>query len=131
VGEGAPPKPIERCRHQGRVPSPGRFLVQNVLRWEAEAGAAFNPAAVDVGAATNVLDRWIAAATRHLVSFMHVEMGAYRLYTVRGERWRPRPDPNPDLQPQSHPRVWAPIPTQGLGSKRGLQWGTRVSVRVA
>jgi hypothetical protein len=38
--------------------------VQNVLRLEAEGGAKFDPTAVDLAQATNVLDRWIAAASR-------------------------------------------------------------------
>lgn len=62
-----------------------RFLVQNVRRWEGETGEAFNPASPDYGAAsgsTNVLDRWIRAATRSLAAYVHAEMGAYRLYTV-------------------------------------------------
>ena len=37
---------------------------------------------VDVLQATNVLDRWICAASRSLTSFVRREMGAYRLYTV-------------------------------------------------
>lgn len=37
---------------------------------------------VDLSSATNVLDRWIGAATRSLTSFVREEMGAYRLYTV-------------------------------------------------
>lgn len=37
---------------------------------------------MDLGAATNVLDRWIAAASRSLTAFVRAEMGAYRLYTV-------------------------------------------------
>jgi len=37
---------------------------------------------VDLSGATNVLDRWIGAATRSLTSFVREEMGAYRLYTV-------------------------------------------------
>ncbi|KAL4432409.1 hypothetical protein ABPG77_001708 [Micractinium sp. CCAP 211/92] len=59
-----------------------RFLVQNVLRWEAETGRRFEPLAIDVGAATNVLDRWICAASRSLTAFVREEMEAYRLYTV-------------------------------------------------
>ena len=39
-------------------------------------------AQVDLGQATNVLDRWIAAASRSLTAFVRAEMGAYRLYTV-------------------------------------------------
>lgn len=37
---------------------------------------------MDVSKATNILDRWIAAATRRLTAFVRVEMDAYRLYTV-------------------------------------------------
>eukprot|EP00887_Chlorella_sp_A99_P005236 scaffold1.g5236.t1 len=59
-----------------------RFLVQNVRRWEAELGRAFDPSALDLAAATNVLDRWIGAASRSLVTFVREEMEAYRLYTV-------------------------------------------------
>lgn len=57
---------------------PRRFLVQNVLRWESEGGRRFEPLAVDVGAATNVLDRWICAASRSLTAFVREEMEAYR-----------------------------------------------------
>ncbi|BDA43238.1 Isoleucine-tRNA ligase, cytoplasmic [Coccomyxa sp. Obi] len=59
-----------------------RFLVQNILRLEAESGQRFYPTQVDLSKATNVLDRWIGAATRSLTSFVREEMGAYRLYTV-------------------------------------------------
>lgn len=37
---------------------------------------------MDLSKASNVLDRWIAAATRTLTAFVCEEMGAYRLYTV-------------------------------------------------
>ena len=37
---------------------------------------------VDVSKASNVLDRWINAASRTLTSFVTEEMNAYRLYTV-------------------------------------------------
>ena len=53
-------------------------MAQNALRWEAETGRRFEPAAVDVGAASNVLDRWICAASRSLVAFVREEMEAYR-----------------------------------------------------
>jgi isoleucyl-tRNA synthetase len=55
-----------------------RFLVQNVLRWEAETGRAFQPGAATAGGATNVLDRWIRAASRSLTAFVREEMEAYR-----------------------------------------------------
>ena len=78
-----------------------RFLVQNVRRWEAEQGVAFDVEAhkesEDAGAEAdadasstptstdplfNVLDAWILAATRSLTAFVRQEMEAYRLYTV-------------------------------------------------
>ncbi|PRW58449.1 isoleucine--tRNA cytoplasmic isoform B [Chlorella sorokiniana] len=59
-----------------------RFMAQNAVRWEAETGRPFEPLSVDVGAATNVLDRWICAASRSLTAFVREEMEAYRLYTV-------------------------------------------------
>jgi isoleucyl-tRNA synthetase len=37
---------------------------------------------IDLTAADNVLDRWIAAAGRSLVAFVRTEMEGYRLYTV-------------------------------------------------
>ncbi|KAK9804719.1 hypothetical protein WJX72_001779 [[Myrmecia] bisecta] len=59
-----------------------RFLVQNVLRQEADTHQAIDFEKVDVSKATNVLDRWINAASRSLTAFVRQEMGAYRLYTV-------------------------------------------------
>ena len=53
-------------------------MVQNALRWEAETGRRFERLSVDVGAATNVLDRWICAASRSLTAFVREEMEAYR-----------------------------------------------------
>ena len=37
---------------------------------------------IDLAGATNVMDRWIQAATRTLVRMVRTEMDAYRLYTV-------------------------------------------------
>ncbi|GFH28888.1 tRNA-synt_1 domain-containing protein [Haematococcus lacustris] len=60
-----------------------RFLFQSVARFEAEAGnTRFQPSAIDLASTDNVLDKWIAAATRNLVAYVRQEMGAYRLYTV-------------------------------------------------
>jgi isoleucyl-tRNA synthetase len=59
-----------------------RFLVQNARRAAAEAPGGWSPHAVDLGQASNVLDRWIAVAARGLVAYVREEMGAYRLYTV-------------------------------------------------
>lgn len=35
-----------------------------------------------VGESSNIMDQWIISFTQSLLSFMHQEMGAYRLYTV-------------------------------------------------
>uniref|UniRef100_A0A7R9VFZ8 isoleucine--tRNA ligase n=1 Tax=Chlamydomonas euryale TaxID=1486919 RepID=A0A7R9VFZ8_9CHLO len=59
-----------------------RFLVQNVIRWEMDTGRKFEPSKVDLSGATNVLDRWIGAASRSLTIYVKAEMDAYRLYTV-------------------------------------------------
>ncbi|KAL3138515.1 hypothetical protein ABBQ32_006299 [Trebouxia sp. C0010 RCD-2024] len=59
-----------------------RFLVQNVLRLQQQSGITFDPTKVDVSNASNVLDRWINAASRSLTSFVTEEMNGYRLYTV-------------------------------------------------
>jgi isoleucyl-tRNA synthetase len=64
-----------------------RFLVQNAKRLEVEGLALFTP--LDVAAllkSSNVLDQWINSATESLVSFVHQEMDAYRLYTVKIEQ---------------------------------------------
>jgi isoleucyl-tRNA synthetase len=58
-----------------------RFLVQNARRAAAEPGG-WDPYAVDLSTASNVLDRWIRAASHALVEYVREEMGAYRLYTV-------------------------------------------------
>lgn len=60
-----------------------RFLVQNAKRLEIEGFSAFSP--IDQASllkSSNVLDHWINSATESLVSFVHQEMDAYRLYTV-------------------------------------------------
>jgi isoleucyl-tRNA synthetase len=63
-----------------------RFAVQNVLRWQVEAGKTLDmaalPGADGVAQPSNVLDRWILAATRSLTRSVREEMGGYRLYTV-------------------------------------------------
>lgn len=51
-------------------------MVQNAVRWEAETGRRFEPLAVDVGAATNVLVRctfhWLCAC----ISLLHAHAAA-------------------------------------------------------
>lgn len=46
------------------------FMAQSVLRLEAEAGVKFEPGKVNLDQATNVLDRWIAAASRNLTAYV-------------------------------------------------------------
>ncbi|GIL48146.1 hypothetical protein Vafri_4840 [Volvox africanus] len=59
-----------------------RFLVQNILRLELETGSRFRPVSPAELRPSNVLDRWIGAASRSLTAYVATEMGAYRLYTV-------------------------------------------------
>ncbi len=59
-----------------------RFAAQNILRWEAEHQASFDPEAVLAGPQTNVLDQWISASSRSLTRYVREEMEGYRLYTV-------------------------------------------------
>eukprot|EP00033_Pygsuia_biforma_P001035 GCRY01001180.1.p1 GENE.GCRY01001180.1~~GCRY01001180.1.p1 ORF type:complete len:1077 (-),score=340.73 GCRY01001180.1:217-3447(-) len=59
-----------------------RFLVQNVLRWEAHTGKAFAPSQAAALGSANVMDIWILAACQSLIVFVRKEMAAYRLYTV-------------------------------------------------
>jgi len=61
-----------------------RFLVENVLRYEAEQKGN-NKFSVDLNTpvrTTNVMDLWILSAFQSLLTFVHQEMAAYRLYTV-------------------------------------------------
>ena len=60
-----------------------RFFAQCVDRWEgSHPGQAFKPSAEVARSSTNDVDIWIMAATLGLEQFVHVEMQAYRLYTV-------------------------------------------------
>jgi len=59
-----------------------RFFVQCVERWEASSEQRFRPNADVARSSTNDVDVWILAAIYGLVSFVHQEMRAYRLYTV-------------------------------------------------
>jgi len=61
-----------------------RFFVQNALRAETTHTTAFNRAGAATAAAnsSNIMDRWILAATHGLIRFVRQEMAAYRLYTV-------------------------------------------------
>ncbi|KAG5226440.1 isoleucine--tRNA ligase [Salix suchowensis] len=62
-----------------------RFLVQNAKRLEVEGLAPFTPVdATTLQNSSNVLDQWINSATQSLVHFVHQEMNAYRLYTIKG-----------------------------------------------
>ena len=59
-----------------------RFLLQNMERWESEAGRKFIPSLDMVKSTANPTDIWISAATQGLIKFVREEMEAYRLYTV-------------------------------------------------
>ncbi len=60
------------------------FFVQEIRRWEMERGVAFEPAQGGVagGSCISSMDSWLQAALQGLVSYVHTEMKAYRLYTV-------------------------------------------------
>ena len=59
-----------------------RFLCQNAVRVSA-GGGRFDPVGTLAAAPpTNVLDKWIQAATRTLVNTVRREMEGYRLYNV-------------------------------------------------
>lgn len=59
-----------------------RFFVQNSSRYEAHTGTnyVFDPHSKSVS--QNFMDKWITAASQHLIQFMRTEMENYRLYTV-------------------------------------------------
>ncbi|KAK7078392.1 hypothetical protein SK128_017326, partial [Halocaridina rubra] len=59
-----------------------RFFVQQVERYEKEEGELFEYEESVMGKSSNVMDRWILSFTQSLLSFVHQEMAAYRLYTV-------------------------------------------------
>jgi isoleucyl-tRNA synthetase len=60
-----------------------RFFLQNIERWEESGvGRTFVPNIDKVRATRNPTDIWIQAETQRLIKFVHVEMSAYRLYTV-------------------------------------------------
>ena len=59
-----------------------RFFVMNALSYGTRVGKDFVPLELTPDKVTNVMDRWILAATQSLIVFVAEEMGAYRLYTV-------------------------------------------------
>ncbi|CAI5735104.1 unnamed protein product [Hyaloperonospora brassicae] len=59
-----------------------RFFAQQATRLQLETGVVFVPSRQAALTSTNVMDRWIIAALHNLIKFVHVEMKAYRLYTV-------------------------------------------------
>ena len=59
-----------------------RFFVQSSQRLFEDSKVDFNPSAVDLANASNVLDRWMIVSTTSLVEYVEKEMEAYRLYTV-------------------------------------------------
>ncbi len=59
------------------------FFVQEIRRWELDRGTVFEPAqGVAGGSCSSPMDSWLQAALQGLVSYVHTEMKAYRLYTV-------------------------------------------------
>jgi isoleucyl-tRNA synthetase len=59
-----------------------RFFAQALDRWESETHKSFVADASVAKSSENDVDVWILAAAQSLVSFVHTEMQAYRLYTV-------------------------------------------------
>nr|XP_053647286.1 isoleucine--tRNA ligase, cytoplasmic-like [Cherax quadricarinatus] len=59
-----------------------RFFVQQVERYEKDEDEKFEFEESVMGKSNNVMDRWILSFTQSLLSFVHQEMAAYRLYTV-------------------------------------------------
>lgn len=59
-----------------------RFFVENVLRWESVNGQRFTADPAIGSHVNNVMDQWILSSFQSLISFVHQEMAAYRLYTV-------------------------------------------------
>jgi isoleucyl-tRNA synthetase len=68
-----------------------RFFLQNIERWEESGSSSSNgqqqqrkfiPDITKVRSTQNPTDIWIQAETQGLIQFVHVEMSAYRLYTV-------------------------------------------------
>jgi isoleucyl-tRNA synthetase len=57
-------------------------MVRNIVRMRVETGVDFSPQSVDLSTATNVMDRWIQAATRQLINTVREEMDFYHLYNV-------------------------------------------------
>ena len=51
-----------------------RFLMQNVTRWEGEAGKTFVPSLDKVRSSSNSIDVWLGARTQGLIKFVHNEM---------------------------------------------------------
>lgn len=59
-----------------------RFLVTAAAHLAQDDGTEFAPDAELAGRSTNLMDRWVLAASQSLVAYVREEMSAYRLYTV-------------------------------------------------
>ncbi len=114
-------------------------MAQSVLRLEAEAGVKFEPAKVDLDQASNVLDRWIAAASRNLVAYVRqvraclwgwAGLGEWRgCFAQRGGRkgrqvrpgWRARRPLLAAVRPNElrRERLTAPLPVRSLTRSLG------------
>lgn len=53
-----------------------------LVRFEKDEGTTFEYEDSSMGRSDNVMDRWILSFTQSLLSFVHREMAAFRLYTV-------------------------------------------------
>jgi len=59
-----------------------RYFVQQVTRLSKDHGIEFSFDPSKPSKSSNVMDRWILSFTQSLLTWVHQEMGVYRLYTV-------------------------------------------------
>eukprot|EP00825_Cyclidium_porcatum_P035469 TRINITY_DN3720_c0_g2_i3.p1 TRINITY_DN3720_c0_g2~~TRINITY_DN3720_c0_g2_i3.p1 ORF type:complete len:502 (+),score=106.66 TRINITY_DN3720_c0_g2_i3:75-1580(+) len=62
-----------------------RFLIQNISRWEKENQTSFvfdENISENINNLTNLMDKWIIAATHNMIKQVRQEMALYKLYTV-------------------------------------------------
>jgi len=59
-----------------------RFLATAAAHLDGDKDGGFEPDAAAAAASTNLMDRWVLAATHRLVEYVRGEMEGYRLYTV-------------------------------------------------
>eukprot|EP00301_Raphidiophrys_heterophryoidea_P026968 c9418_g1_i3.p1 GENE.c9418_g1_i3~~c9418_g1_i3.p1 ORF type:complete len:1211 (+),score=221.13 c9418_g1_i3:517-3633(+) len=59
-----------------------RFLVMSILAFESRTGSKFVADSSRVLASTNIMDKWILAASNSLIKHVRTEMDQYHLYSV-------------------------------------------------